>query len=238
LEVCGRIKFQTEVTKTLQRTADVKSVRFFRPNSFEYKPGQWMNVTIQTKKQKLRKHFTMSSSPTEKNFIELTKKLTGHPFANALDALEPGDKVEIDAPYGEFILDEKASKIGMLSGGIGITPLRSMCKYATDQKLENSIILLYGNNTVKDIAFRKEFEELQKVNSNLNVVHTLAKPPSSWNGYSGYIDAEIIRQEIPDYQKRQFYTCGPPSMVDAMQKLLEELKIPKSQMKTENFAGY
>jgi ferredoxin-NADP reductase len=232
------VKFETELVEVIKRTHDVKSFRFSRPSSFEYKAGQFMFVTIPSEEGELRKHFTLSSSPTEKEFIEMTKKLTGSDYSNALDKLQIGNKAKIDTPYGKFTFDKKIEKMAMLSGGIGITPLRSICKYSTDLQIENSIVLLYGNNTVEDIAYRDEFDRLQKENSNVKVVHTLTSPPSDWKGYTGYIDAKMIRKEAPDYKSRIFYICGPPGMVKAMRNLLQELDIPEEQIKTENFFGY
>jgi ferredoxin-NADP reductase len=232
------MKFETELVEIIKRTHDVKSFRFSHPQSFEYKAGQFMFVTIPGEDGELKKHFTLSSSPTEKDFIELTKKLTGSSYSNALDSLQIGEKAKIDAPYGKFTFDKKIKKMAMLSGGIGITPLRSICKYSTDLQLENNILLLYGNNSIEDIVYKEEFDRLQKENNNLKVVYTLNNPPSNWKGYTGYINAEMIRKEVPDYKSRVFYICGPPAMVKAMKKLLQELKISPEQIKTENFFGY
>jgi len=232
------MKFETELVEIIKRTHDVKSFRFSRPLSFEYKAGQFMFVTIPSEDGELKKHFTISSSPTEPDFIELTKKLTGSSYSNALDSLQIGEKAKIDAPYGKFTFDKKIKKMVMLSGGIGITPLRSMCKYSTDMQLENNILLLYGNKTVEDIVYKEEFDYLQKKNNNLKVIYTLNNPPSKWEGYTGYIDAELIKKEVSDYASRVFYICGPPAMVKAMKKLLQELKISLEQIKTENFFGY
>ena len=197
-----------------------------------------MFVTIPGENGELKKHFTISSSPTETDFIEFTKKLTGSPYSISLNTLQLNDKVKIEAPYGSFTLNQKFKDIAMLSGGIGITPLRSICKYVNDLHLENSIILLYGNNTVEDIVFREELDQLQEENSRLKVVHTIAKPPENWQGYTGYIDAQMIEKEMPDYKRRVFYTCGPPAMVKAMTGLLTKLNLPSEQIKIENFSGY
>lgn len=232
------MKFETEVIEIIKRTPDVKSIRFSCPSSFEYKAGQFMFVIIRSEDGELKKPLTISSSPTEKYFIEFTKKLTGHHFSNAIDSLEVGDEVRIDAPYGNFVFDKEIKKIGMLSGGIGITPLRSICRYATDLQLETSIVLLYGNNTKEDIAFKQEFDQMQEENNNLKAVHTLINPPSDWEGYTGYIDAGMVRKEIPDYSSRVFYTCGPPAMVGTMKKLLKKLNLPKKQIIIENFSAY
>jgi len=232
------LEFETEVKRVVKRTYDVKSFRFNRPEGFSYKAGQFLFVTIKIGGEEKQKHFTISSSPTEAEFIEFTKKLTGHEFSNALDALKEGDWARIDAPYGEFTYEGEYPKIAMLSGGIGITPLRSIIKYCTDKQLDTSITLLYGNRTERDIVFRKQFEQMQKQNKNLKVVHTLSQPDKPWKGYTGYINGIMIKKEIPDFKDRTFYTCGPPKMVEAMENLLTSLKVPKDQVKKENFYGY
>ncbi len=232
------MKFETNVKDVKSRAYNVKSFRFPRPISLGYKAGQFMFVTIKSGKDELKKHFTISSSPTERDFVEFTKKLTGSRFSNALDALEVGDWARIDAPYGTFTFEGEFEKIGMLSGGIGITPLRSVCKYCTDMQLETEIVLLYGNHFERDIIFRREFEEMQKRNENLKVVFTVSEPSEGWSGYRGRINAQMIESQIPDYMERVFYTCGPPRMVEAMENLLKDLDVPQKQVKKENFPGY
>lgn len=232
------MKFETKIINIIERTPNVKSFQLSRPSPFEYEAGQFMFVTIPSENSELKKHFTISSSPTEADFIEFTKKLTGSQYSNALDSLKIGDIVTIDAPYGTFVLDKTFEKIGMLSGGIGITPLRSMCKYSTDLQLKYNIILLYGNNSFEEIAFKEEMDRLSNQNKNLKVVYTLNNFPSVWKGYKGFINADMLKKEIPDYKTRVFYTCGPPPMVEAMKKLLNELNFPKEKIRTENFFGY
>jgi glycine betaine catabolism B len=120
--------FETSVVEVIQRTPDIKSIRFEKPKGFGYLAGQYIFITLGGGPDKMTKHFTLSSSPTE-GFLEITKKLTGHPFSNALAGLRPDDKVSIAGPYGEFTFQGEYDNIGMLSGGIGVTPLRSMIKY-------------------------------------------------------------------------------------------------------------
>lgn len=232
------MEFETNIMNIVSRTYNVKSFRFPRPSSLNYKAGQFMFITIRSGEEEMRKHFTMSSSPTEKDFIEFTKKLTGSRFSDALDALKVGDWARIEVPYGVFTFEGEFEKIGMLSGGIGITPLRSMCKYCTDMRFETKITLLYGNQLEKDIIFRKEFEEMHVRNKNLKVVFTVSEPNESWMGHTGRINAQMIETEIPDYMQRVFYTCGPPRMVEAMENLLKSLGVPQKQIKKENFPGY
>jgi ferredoxin-NADP reductase len=185
----------------------------------------------------LSKHFSFSSSPTEKGQIEFTKKFTDSQYSAALKALKPGDWARVDAPYGRFMYGEEA-KIGMLAGGIGITPLVSICKYCTDLHLPTKITLLYGCRTEADIAFRKELEAMQQQNNNLKLVFTLNEASPNWKGAVGVITGDMVKQEIPDYKDTMFYTCGPPAMVEVMEKLIENLGLLKTQLKREYFAGY
>jgi ferredoxin-NADP reductase len=183
----------------------------------------------------LRKHFTISSSPTE-DFIEFTKKLTDSDFSHALTNLKVGDSAAIEGPHGTFTLEEDIKKAAMLSGGIGITPIRSMVKYCQDTSLDTDIIILYGNATETDIVFREELTALKA--HNIAVVLTVDEAAEGWTGNTGRIDASMIKKEIPDYEERVFYVCGPPAMVKAMDAVLTGLGVHKSHIKKEHFSGY
>jgi ferredoxin-NADP reductase len=117
-----------------------------------------------------------------------------------------------------------------------------MCKFATDKKLSMDIILLYGNNTEKDIIFRDNFDQMQQSNPNLRVVYTLTSSDvdkNNWQGRTGLIDAEMIKEEIPDFTERTFFVCGPPKMVKSLSSILtDELNLTEDKVKTEDFPGY
>ena len=232
------MKFETYVKEIIPRTYNVRSFRFPRPETLNYKPGQFLFITIKAGGKELSKHFSISSSPTEKTHIEFTKKLSESEFSTALKALKEGDWARIDAPYGKFTFEGEHEKIGLLAGGIGITPLMSICKYCTDKRLNTKITLLYGNRTENDIAFRRELETMQEQNVNLKVVFILNEASNEWKSATGIIDAEMVKKEIPDYRETVFYTCGSPAMVEAMEKLIESLGLPKTQLNREYFVGY
>jgi len=232
------MKFETYVKEIIPRTYNVTSFRFPRPETLDYKPGQFQFVTIKADGKELSKPFSISSSPTEKTHIEFTKKLSDSEFSTAIKALKVGDWARIDAPYGKFTFEGEHERIGLLGGGIGITPFMGICKYCTDMRLTTKITLLYGNRTENDIAFRKELETMQAQNKNLKVVFILNEASSGWKGTTGLITADMIKKEIPDYKETVFYTCGPPAMVEIMEKLIEQLDLPKTQLNREYFAGY
>jgi ferredoxin-NADP reductase len=104
--------------------------------------------------------------------------------------------------------------------------------------LKSKITLFYGCRTEKDLAFRRELEELANKNKNLNLVLIVTEPTAQWKGATGIINAEKVKQYLPDYKENVFFTCGPPPMVEAMEKLVLNLGLPKEKLKREYFTGY
>ena len=232
------MEFETRVDEIIRRTHDVKSFRFKRPGGFEYDPGQFFFITITIEGEKSKKHFTVSSSPTEKEFIEFTKRMTDHEFSAALDKLKIGDRVQIDGPYGDFTFKGEYPMVGLMTGGIGITPLRSMIKYCTDKRIKSQVTLLYGNRNEENIVFKEELDRMEKENGNLRIVHTLSRPGAEWKGRKGHIDIQMVREEIPDFDEHVFYVCGPPSLVTDCVSVLKALGIPEGKINREDFPGY
>jgi glycine betaine catabolism B len=232
------MKFETKISEIISRTADVRSYRFPRPNELNFKPGQFFFITIKKDEKELTHHFSFSSSPTEKEHFEFTKKLTDHEYSLALKASKVGDWAKIDAPYGQFTFEGEHPRIALLAGGIGITPFISICKNATDMQLNSKITLFYGCRTEVDIAFQCELETMQQKNRNLKVHLIVTQAGPEWKGATGIITGDMIRQELPDYKENVFYTCGPPPMAKAMETIIGSLELPKEQMKLENFTGY
>jgi ferredoxin-NADP reductase len=230
-------QFETDVSQVIQRTRDVESVRFKRPMGFDYLPGQWAFVTVGSGKQQITKPLSFSSSPTE-DFLEFTKRLTGSDFSNAFAAMRARDSATIRGPYGKLTLQDDHKRICMLSGGIGITPLRSMIRYSTDKQLNTNIILLYSNRFEDDIAFQEDLDEMQLRNSNFKMIITITKPSRAWKGLAGRINLDMIKRTVPNYEGRIFYACGPKPMVDAMVGILTKMELPETQIKYEYFSGY
>jgi len=231
--ICAR------VIRVIPRTYNVKSIEVAIDSPVNFKAGQFLRVRLNNDKD-LERYLSISNSPTEEGYLEFTKKITASDFSVALSALKPNDILSVEYPYGAFTLERAGgSKIAFISGGIGITPIRSMCKFAADKKLDLDIILLYANNSVKDIVFLDDLKLMQKEYERLRVVHILCERDMEFSCVVGKIDAEIIKKEVVDYIDRSFFLCGPPSMVEAMKNLLsQELDLPANKIITENFQGY
>jgi ferredoxin-NADP reductase/nitrite reductase/ring-hydroxylating ferredoxin subunit len=201
------------------------------------------------------RHFTITSSPTE-DFIMISTRIRDTPYKKRLSSLEENTTiVKVRGPEGKFTLHEDYSRSAVfLSGGIGVTPFRSMIKYATDKQLPVKIIMFDSNRNQNNILYKKEFDECARMNKNLKVVYSITEeeggeeqpaqtssPSIAWNGERGRIDKAMLTRYLSDKDIKDsiFYICGPPGMVKAMQNLIQnELQIQKENIKTEEFTGY
>jgi len=207
-----------------------------------HQAGQYLTIDLPVDDPRgKRRPFTISSSPTEKGFVTITTRIGPSPFKQTLNSLELGSKVPSKAPFGNFILPADTSKpLLMLAGEIGITPFRSMIRFASDTKLSLPIILFYSNRTPQDIPFKTEFDQLQDLNQYFKVIYTVNETEMSekWTELTGFIDERMIRENIQDLNNSIFYVCGPPGMVEAMLQHLKKMDIPDDRIRIEKFSGY
>lgn len=231
------MRFTAKILRIMKRTTDTRSFQVSKPEGFEFLPGQYLLVSVLRGDEFLTKPLSISSSPTD-DFLEITKRLTGHEFSDALAVLKEGDSIYLEGPKGTFTFKGEYKKVGMLAGGIGITPLMSMIRYCHHLRLESNIILLYGNRSEDNIPFFEDLERIAAENLNFKVVHTLSRAGNNWTGRRGHVDSEMIREQIPDYMDRVFYVSGPPSLVKDCVQHLMRLGVEEDKIKTENFIGY
>ncbi len=234
--------FVSTLLEKIPRSADTTSYRFSRPAEYTFKAGQWYTITIPSPEGPLDHHFSHADSPTEP-YIELTTRLTGSTFKNILDALPIGAEVQIQGPYGAFLFGYDKPRLAFLTGGIGVTPVHSMLRYLADTESAGRIqgqelVVFYGSMTEDGIVYKDEFDEFERKIPALRVVHVITNPSPDWKGYGGFITQDLIRAELPDPSQWTFYVVGPPAMITAMDKVLEQLEIPQDQIVVESFAGY
>jgi glycine betaine catabolism B len=191
------------------------------------------------------RHFSIASSPTEQDYILISTRIRDTPYKQKLASLEIGTKVLAWGPRGEFVLHDDHSKPAVfLSGGIGVTPFRSMIKFATDKHLPIKITMFDSNRNQQNILYKHEFDSWASQNKNFKVVYTVTEEETAnvnWSGERGRIDRLMLERHLTkeEIDNGVFYICGPPGMLKAMQELLQqELRLPKDRLKVEVFTGY
>lgn len=216
-------------------------------STLDYKAGQFAFFDIggvhNDAKGPIR-HFTLASSPTE-DFTLICTRIRDSPYKKRLASLDVGIKVKVRGPEGKFVLHEDYTKPAVfLSGGIGVTPFRSMIMYATDKQLPLRIVMFDSNRNEQNILFKTEFDECANRNKNLRIIYTITEEEQGvageWKGEKGKIDKAMLTRYMStnELDNSVFYICGPPAMLKAMQNMLRDFQIPDERIKTEEFTGY
>lgn len=208
---------------------DIISLILQKPPGFTFYPGQYLDISlpkgVHDPLGQVRA-FTISSSPTE-DFLMITTRKRGSQFKKYLSSLKLGNKLTTSHPVGTFTLDE-TEKAVFLAGGIGITPFRSIIKYALDQKLKTPITLIYSNSN-EHFLFKEELNNWQKIYSKLEIIYIA----TSQDGHLTRLPTSYFPLPTSIY-----YLAGPPKFVDDMEKLLLKQGVDPINIRYDRFDGY
>lgn len=236
---------QLRVAKIFHETPEVRTFRLVLPDSprlpFEHLPGQYLNVALEIDGRKVRRSYTIASSPTQTGYCELTIKREENGLASRHfhDRIREGDLLDVIAPAGNFTFRGKESQeIVMIAGGVGITPLMAKLRYLTDVAWPGHIHLILSIKTARDLIFRDELQALQRRFANLHVTVTATRETDpDWHGERGRISPELLQRVVPNLAASRVHLCGPTEMTEPVIVMLCQLGVPDDQIKSESFAS-
>jgi ferredoxin-NADP reductase len=238
-------KLILKLDKIIRHTPDTFDFVFTSDKKMDFKPGQYMEITLEHPRQDsrgIRRYLTIASSPTEKEF-RLGVKFYDKPssFKRTLIQMKKNQEIVASQLAGDFTLPKDAGKkLVFIAGGIGITPFRSMVKYMLDKKEKRDVTLFYANWKQNDIAYMDIFDEAQK-ELGIKTVYSIAETPvvlPQGRPCRGLLCERDIVEEVPDYMERLFYISGPHSMVTAFEGYLKKAGVKKSSIITDYFPGF
>lgn len=179
--------------------------------------------------RKSRRFFTIAAPPFE-GTPQITTRITEKrsTFKTALNALEIGGEIELVKVGGDFVMEDPAAQHVMIAGGIGITPYHSIIRQLDHDGSPINVTLLYANRT-EDFVFKPVLDEITSRHESFKVKY-FVEPQR--------IDAEAFRAASANLTDPTYWISGPEPMVEAFEKLLDELGITKDRIKTDFFPGY
>lgn len=240
----GRWTGQLRVVQIVRETPTTQTFRFANPSAgllpFDFLPGQFLQVEVEPEAGKpVRRSYTISSSPTQRAYVELTVKREEQGAVSRYlhDQLKVGDLIKVSGPFGAFTFTgSDADSIVLIAGGVGITPMMSVLRYLTDTAWPGDIFFLYGARSTDEFVFREEIERLERRHEKLHVFGAMQRAPGTvWHGAEGPITKEMLASAVPALARRRIHLCGPPPMMAAMKAQLMELGVPQAQIHTEAF---
>jgi ferredoxin-NADP reductase len=237
--------YETKLKEREDIADGTMAFHFEKPPGFDYKAGQFADYTLvsppETDAEGNIRGFSLASAPFENDLIAATR-MRDTAFKRVLKTMKIGTGLVIDAPYGSFTLHNNSTIPAVfITGGIGITPVRSIVLQATHDKLPHKIFLFDSNRRPEDAAFLDDLIDAEKKNPNFTFVGTMTEMERSereWHEETGLVNKEMLSKYVGDLTVPIYYLCGPAPMVTAMRKILNEAGVDDDNIRTEEFSGY
>ncbi|MCP3954537.1 MAG: NADH:ubiquinone reductase (Na(+)-transporting) subunit F [Desulfobacterales bacterium] len=155
--------------------------------------------------------------------------------------LQEGDRVTLSGPYGEFFAKETEREMCFVGGGAGMAPLRShIFNQLETVQTQRKVSFWYGARSIQELFFEKEFRRLDEnyENFSYNVALSQPEPEDHWSGMTGYIHECLMEYYLDKHEdptEIEYYLCGPPMMVDAVEKMLDNLGVEPEMIAYDKF---
>lgn len=241
--------FSLTVNQVIREVADVVTI-IFDPHDEEalcYQPGQFLTFLLTIDGKKLRRSYSLSSSPQiDESLAVSIKCIPGGLVSTYLyHTIKPGDRLETLKPMGTFVptlASQNRRTLLLIGAGSGITPLLSMAKSALHAEPNSRIWLIYGNRHEASILYKAQLDAVQQLYgpTRFQITHVLSQPSQDWSGLAGRINQQMLLSILVNLAAQEIlsgsvYMCGPGSMMVDARIALNQLGFAANQIYQESF---
>jgi ferredoxin-NADP reductase len=218
---------------------------FEKPAAWTFDAGQFIDVTLlkpgETDAEGNTRGFSIASAPFEDKLMIATR-MRNTAFKRVLKTLPLGSEVKIEGPFGDLRLHNNTGRPAVIvSGGIGITPFRSILMQAVNEKRTHRILFFYANRRPEDAVFLEDMRALARESARYTFVPTMTEMEKShvpWDGERGRIDQQMLSKYLTGITSAIYYVTGPPGMVKGLRTVLKATGVDTDDIRTEEFTGY
>lgn len=195
--------------------------------------------------------YSMANYPDESDIIMLNVRVASPPprmpdvppgkMSSYIFNLKPGDEVTISGPFGEFFAKETDNEMVFIGGGAGMAPMRS---HIFDQfrrlNCTRKVSFWYGARSLREAFYVDHFDKIAEENDNFEWHLALSEPleEDNWTGYTGFIHQVLHDEYLKDHpapEDIEYYLCGPPLMLQACMKMLDDLGVEPENIAFDDF---
>jgi len=262
----GWRKFEVRKKIVENKAGDICSFYFYphdRKKLPTFKPGQFLMFRLDIPDPENpgevieeTRCYSLSDSPNPRYYRISVRKVPPPP--NSPDAppglvssflhdhIQEGDLIDVQAPSGDFYLEaEQESPVVLLAGGVGVTPILSMCNTLIDRKSNREVWIFFGIRNPDDLVMLPNFEYAASHLKNAHVFLCFSgKMPDGIADNTvmdsgivyrkGRVDCAMLKQTMPG-NNYAYYICGPEVMMTTLEKDLVAWGVPKEKVNWEAF---
>ncbi len=232
------------------------------PNVEEIYLDDWRSMKacdlVMENDEEIFRAYSMANYPAEGKIIMLNVRIALPPWDRAkgqfmdvppgicssyIFSRRPGDKVTVSGPYGDFLIKPTDKEMIYIGGGAGMAPLRAHIFHLFKTlKTSRKVSYWYGARSLREVFYEEEFREIEKEFPNFSFHLALSDPlpEDKWDGPTGFIHQVLYDNYLknhPEPEECEYYICGPPLMLQAVLRLLDELGVPEENIAFDDFGG-
>jgi Na+-transporting NADH:ubiquinone oxidoreductase subunit F len=202
--------------------------------------------------------YSMANHPAEGNMMMLNIRIATPPVDRATGTwqkvnpglvssytfkLKPGDKVTISGPYGEFYIQDTDREMVYIGGGAGMAPLRSHIFHLFHTlQTKRKVSYWYGARSSKELFYEEHFLDIERnfPNFTWHVAMSEPLPEDNWTGHTGFIHQVVLEEYLskhPAPEDVEYYLCGPPMMLQAVLRMLDDLGVEEEMIRFDDFGS-
>ena len=236
---------QLTVTAITAESESVISIRLEDPQGTPLpaaRPGQWLTLRVEPAGQQrsVLRNYSLSGPP-DAGYYRITVKRERDGVASVYlhTRLAVGDRLDIAAPRGTFILDQTQAPVLLISAGIGATPVLAMLQALVKEHSAREIWWLHAARNRRQHSFAVEARALVTSLPNARSHVCYSHPdPGDLEGRDfdsvGHLNGSLLAELGPPGDA-EAYLCGPTGFMDEISASLAALGIDASRIHTEPF---
>jgi Na+-transporting NADH:ubiquinone oxidoreductase subunit F len=195
--------------------------------------------------------YSMANHPAEGNVVMLNVRIATPPpnlavppgvASSYMFNLKPGDPCVLSGPFGEFFIKEDSDReMVYIGGGAGMAPLRSHIFHLFHTlRTGRKVSYWYGGRSLRELFYTEEFEAIAKEfpNFSFHIALSEPQPEDNWEGPTGFIHSVLYADYLKNHEdptELEYYMCGPPPMIAAVNKMLYDLGVEKEMIAYDEF---
>jgi Na+-transporting NADH:ubiquinone oxidoreductase subunit F len=219
-------------------------------------------------KEEIFRAYSMANHPAEGNIVILNIRIATPPWDRANNkwmgvnpgicssyafTRNPGDKVTISGPYGDFFIKPTEEEMLYIGGGAGMAPMRSHLFHLFHTlKTGRKVSYWYGGRSKRELFYLEDFRQIEREfpNFKFHLVLSEPVPEDNWiekkvmtdegDGFVGFVHQAVIDHYLSKHdapEEIEFYFCGPPMMNAAVLKMCEDWGVPDENVAFDDFGG-
>ncbi len=262
----GWRKFEVRKKVVENKAGDICSFYFYphdRKRLPDFKPGQFLMFRVDIpdpenpgEHVEETRCYSLSDSPNPRYYRISVRKVAAPPDQPGVpagrvstflhDHIHEGDLIDVQAPSGDFYLEtEHESPVVLLAGGVGVTPILSMCNTLIDLKSTREVWIFFGVRNADDLVMlpNLEYAASHLKNARVNLCFSQTLPPGVEDGAvqesgivyrKGRVNCELLKGALPG-NNYKYYICGPQAMMGALEHGLQDWGVPRDKIYWEAF---